>query len=206
MTGRQQRLGLAALAAVAILVLSELFPRAFPRGFLAQGALLGCQSGLLALGLVLVYRTTRVINFSYGAMGSLAAEVGVFAAEKGVPWLLCVPMAIATGIGLGVVVERVMRRFVDAPRLVVTVATIGLLQVFVGLQFVIPFIGKGELLPHTFHTTFSHLEFNIGNSLFYGDDLVAVAIVPLVLAGLSWFLLRTEAGTAVRAIAENPER
>ena len=193
-------------AAAALALLSQLFPGAWPRGFMAQGAVLGCQSGLLALGLVLVYRTTRVINFSYGAMGGFAAEVGVFAAEKGVPWLVCVPLGVAAGIGAGVAVERVMRRFVNAPRLVVTVATIGLLQVFVGLQFMIPFVGKGAVLPHTFHTTFSHVQFSIGNSLFYGDDLVAVAIVPVVLAGLSWFLLRTEAGTAVRAIAENPDR
>ena len=100
----------------AVLLLSELFPGAWPRGFIVQGAVFGCGVGLLALGLVLIYRTTRVINFSYGAMGSFAAEVGVFAFQSlGVPWLLSIVLAIATGIGCGVVVERMMRRFVDAP-------------------------------------------------------------------------------------------
>src|SRR5206468_2453175 len=118
-------------------------------------------------------------NFSYGAMGSFAAEVGVYAFQNsGVPWPLCIVLSIATGVGCGVVVERVMRRFVNAPRLVVTVATIGLLQVFVGLQFAIPFVGGGQPIVPGFETPFSSLHFNIGSSLFYGNDLLAVAVVP----------------------------
>jgi ABC-type branched-subunit amino acid transport system ATPase component/ABC-type branched-subunit amino acid transport system permease subunit len=207
MTGRARRIAVGAALAVAVLVLSELFPGAWPRGFIVQGAVFGCGVGLLALGLVLVYRTTRVINFSYGAMGSFAAEVGVFAFQSlHVPWLLSILLAIGTGIACGVVVERVMRRFVDAPRLVVTVATIGLLQVFVGLQFAIPFIGGGQLIVPGLETPLSSLHFTIGSSLFYGNDVLAVAIVPLVLGGLSWFLLGTEAGAGIRAIGENPER
>jgi ABC-type branched-subunit amino acid transport system ATPase component/ABC-type branched-subunit amino acid transport system permease subunit len=206
-TARGTRAALWAALAGLVLLLSELFPGAWPRGFIVQGLVFGCAAGLLALGLVLTYRTTRVINFSYGAMGSFAAEVGVFSFQEwGVPWPLAILVAIATGIASGVAVERLMRRFVGAPRLVVTVATIGLLQVFVGLQFMVPYFGGGPLVVPGFLTPFSDLHFSIGHTLFYGNDLLAVAVVPFVLAGLSWFLLGTEPGTAVRAIAENPER
>jgi ABC-type branched-subunit amino acid transport system ATPase component/ABC-type branched-subunit amino acid transport system permease subunit len=206
-SARAQRTGLWFALAGLVLLLSELFPGAWPRGFIVQGLVFGCAAGLLALGLVLTYRTTRVINFSYGAMGSFAAEVGVFSFQEwGVPWALAIAIAILVGIGSGVVVERVMRRFVNAPRLVVTVATIGLLQVFVGLQFMVPYFGGGPLVVPGFLTPFSDLHFSIGHTLFYGNDLLAVAVVPFLLAGLSWFLLGTEQGTAVRAIAENPER
>ena len=212
MTEQNRRLAVGASFAALLLILTQVAPDRFPLGFIAQGGVFGCEAGLLALGLVLTYRTTRVINFAYGAMGSFAAEVGVFAfLDVGVPWPIAVVLAVAAGIGAGVAVERVMRRFVNAPRLVVTVATIGLLQVFVGLQFALPFIGaqyfdRGTLIVTGFRTPLSDINFNVGSALFYGNDLLAVAIVPAVLLGLSWFLLRTEAGTAVRAIAENPER
>ena len=207
MTTSARRGALGAALVVAILILSEVFPGAWPRGFIVQGFVFGCATGLLALGLVLTYRTTKVINFSYGAMGSFAAEVGVFSfQELGVPWALAIVIAVGVGVATGVAVERVMRRFTGAPRLVVTVATIGLLQVFVGLQFIVPYVGGGQLVVPGLTTTFSRLNFSIGSSLFYGNDLLAVAVVPFVLGGLSWFLLGTESGTAVRAIAENPER
>ncbi len=101
------------------------------------------------------------------------------------PWPLAIVLAVAVGVGTGAAVARVMRRFTNAPRLVVTVATIGLLQVFVGLQFLIPFIGGGQLIVAGFLTPFSDFNFTIGHSLFYGNDVLAVAIVPFVLIGLS---------------------
>src|SRR4029453_7115027 len=55
--------GLAALMVVS--------PDTAPTGIVAKGALFGAATGLLAVGLVLTYQTTRVINFSYGAMGTL---------------------------------------------------------------------------------------------------------------------------------------
>jgi ABC-type branched-subunit amino acid transport system ATPase component/branched-subunit amino acid ABC-type transport system permease component len=207
MNPRRRPLVFAASLVIALWLLSEVFPHAWPKGQILQGVIFGASAGLLALGLVLVYRTTRVINFSYGAMGSFAAEVGVFAYHKfGLPWPVCVALAVAVGVGAGVAVERVMRRLVGAPRLVVTVATIGLLQLFTGLQFMVPFFGHGRPVETSFPTGLSKLHLTVGHSLFHGNDLLAVAIVPVVLIGLSWFLLGTEAGTAVRAIAENTDR
>jgi ABC-type branched-subunit amino acid transport system ATPase component/ABC-type branched-subunit amino acid transport system permease subunit len=194
-------------AGVVVALMTVVFPGAWPAGLVVQGAVFGASAGLLALGLVLVYRTTRVINLSYGAMGAFAAEVGVFAYGKlHVPWGLCIVLAVAAGAGAGVGVDALLRRFDHAPRLVVTVATIGLLQVFTALQFGLPYLLHGSLVVPPFSTGLSHLRFAIGHTPFHGNDLLAVALVPFALAGLSWFLLGSETGTAVRAMAENSER
>src|SRR6266550_3809774 len=101
-----------------------------PPGVIVLGCVLGAVTGLLAVGLVLVYRTTRVVNFAYGAMGGLGATLGIeLYLAKGLPW----PAAIA------VAVDRVViRRFSNSSRLVLTVATIGLAQVLGGAEVLLP--------------------------------------------------------------------
>ena len=74
---------------------------------------------------MLTYRTTRIINFSYGAMGTLGGGLAAGLAEgQGWNWGQAAVVGIAAGVVIGAVVERfVIRRFANAPRLVLTVAT-----------------------------------------------------------------------------------
>jgi ABC-type branched-subunit amino acid transport system ATPase component/branched-subunit amino acid ABC-type transport system permease component len=179
-----------------------------PPGVLVLGCVFGAVTGLLAVGLVLVYRTTRVVNFAYGAMGGLPASLGVeLYLAKGVPWPMAAVLAVASGVVIGVAVERiVIRRFATASRLVLTVATIGLAQVLGGAEMLVPVLfGRSPLVP-AFATPLTRLQFDIHPLVLTGNDLLIVAVVPAVLAALSWFLLRTDEGRAVRAIAENTER
>jgi ABC-type branched-subunit amino acid transport system ATPase component/ABC-type branched-subunit amino acid transport system permease subunit len=57
-----------------------------------------------------------------------------------------------------------------------------------------------------FSTPLSGAHVRIHPVIFTGDDVLVVAVVPLVLGGLGWFLLRTDAGVAVRAVPDNSER
>ncbi len=203
---RAPALILAALLAAA--ALNAVDGRTFPPGVLLQGAELGAVNGLLALGLVLTYRANRVINFSYGAMGAAAGTFGVMLnLGHHVNWFLCVLVGIVLGGLLGAAVDVfVMRRFFNAPRLVVTVATIGLAQVLGGIQLLEPGWLGGPPLVGGFQTPLSSHHVLIHPVLFNGDDLLIAAVVPLVLAGLGWFLLRTDAGVAVRSVADNSDR
>src|SRR2546429_6413937 len=179
-----------------------------PLGVIVLGCILGTVTGLLAVGLVLVYRTTRVVNFAYGAMGGLPASIGIeLYLAKGVPWPIAALLAVAAGVVTGLAVERiVIRRFSNASRLVLTVATIGLAQVLGGAEVLVPVLfGRSPLVP-AFPTPFTRLQFDIHPLVLTGNDLLIVAVVPVVLTALSWFLLRTDEGRAVRAIAENTER
>src|SRR5581483_8417103 len=99
------------------------------------------------------------------------------------PW----PAAVPAGIGLGVVgaavTERVVLRRLDrSPRLVVTVATIGVAQLFAAGQAVTPKLLGGPVLVGAFRTPLTHLGGPVGPLFISGDDLVLAAFAPLVLA------------------------
>ncbi|MCK4178026.1 ATP-binding cassette domain-containing protein [Aciditerrimonas ferrireducens] len=198
--------GLAGALVLAVVVANAL-PRVAPGGVLLEGAEYGAVEGLLAMGLVLTYRASRIVNFAYGAMGSLAATAGVelFLADH-VNWLACLVLAVLFGGLVGLGVDAVLRRFTDAPRLVVTVATIGLAQGLGGLQLLLPRWIGGPTLIGGFSTFLSRAHVEVFPVLFTGNDLVIALAVPLVLLGLSVFLLRTDAGAAIRAVADNRDR
>src|SRR3954470_2918165 len=92
-----------------------------------DGLVSGLVFGLLAMGIVLVYRATRVINFAVGNMGLIGA--GLFAlmvAQYDVPYWIAAIAALAAGTLYGAIIELVViRRLFTAPRVIVLVATIG---------------------------------------------------------------------------------
>src|SRR5947209_1051663 len=99
------------------------------------GLIVGTSYGLLAIGLVLVYRSSRVINFAHGNIGAFAAALfGVVIVKSHIPYYVALPMVAVVGAGVGVGTEvAVMRRLRKAPPIVKLVATIGVasfLQVF----------------------------------------------------------------------------
>jgi ABC-type branched-subunit amino acid transport system ATPase component/ABC-type branched-subunit amino acid transport system permease subunit len=205
-----QRRGLVATAVVVatLLVLTAVVPHEVPLGSVLYGVIYGSLNGLLAIGLVLLYRLTRAINFAYGAMGGVAAAAGasLFLGHHW-PWPLAVLVALLIGAvvggGVGLLVNW---RFAKAPRMMLTLFTIGLTQLFGGLAFLLPKWLHGPTLITSFRTPLSSLHFEVNPVVFTGNDLVVIVAVPVVVALVSWFLLGTDAGRAVRAIADNADR
>jgi ABC-type branched-subunit amino acid transport system ATPase component/ABC-type branched-subunit amino acid transport system permease subunit len=194
-----------------------LFPDTFPLEVTLIGALFGAASGLMAVGLVLTYRTTRIVNFAYGSMGGFCAMVAVALNQGeadiggftvgGLPWAAALAIGIGLGMVVGALVERlVIRRFVRSPRLVLTVATIGLAQVFAALMLFLPgWFNLPAVIPR-FDTPLTDSYVTLGNQPFDGNDFLLVGLIPLILAGLILFLRSTDAGMAVRGMAENMDR
>lgn len=184
-------------------------PERSPAAVVLIGAVLGTVTGLLAMGLVLIYRSDRIINFAYGSMGGVGGVLGInlFLRSK-IPYLLALLIGVATGIAVGAAVQRiVIRRFSRSSRLVLTVATIGLAQVLGGMELLIPvwlFNSSGVVLGG--YDTPLDLRARLDPVIFTGDHMLIVVAVPLAVAGLLWFLLRTDAGVAIRGAAENNER
>src|SRR4051812_46996216 len=181
--------------------------RRAPAGIVAQGIVYGTTYGLGALGLVLIYRANRFINFAHGALGSLVGVLCIgMVLEHGMSYWLMLPIAIVVGALIGALTEfTVIRRFQNSTRLVLTVASIGLAQLLGGLEL----LGSQKIGFTSLVGGFSaplDVHYKFDGVTFGGDEMMIIAIVPLVIMFLAWFLLRTDAGIGVRAAAENVDR
>src|SRR5215207_10793767 len=99
-----------------------------PAGVFVRGVTVGLLSALAALGLALVYRANRIVNFAQTDLGSVPTTLGVYLITfGGLSYWLALGVSFVAAIVVGALVELVViRRFFDAPRLILTVATIGL--------------------------------------------------------------------------------
>ncbi len=172
----------------------------------AIGCIRGLIIALIAMGIVLVYRSSRVINFAVGALGvPAAALVGVMAGAHGWPYWLALLAALVVGTLVGALVElSVIRRLFRAPRVIVLVATIGVAQLAQAITLALPEYRTGSLsaaFPTPFSTTW-HLP---GKVVLGPGQLMALCIVPLVTVALWWGLGHTAFGESVRASSANPE-
>jgi ABC-type branched-subunit amino acid transport system permease subunit len=200
---------------VVVLFGKVIFPRfadaiSVPNGAYLQGFIVGSLSALLAIGLILIYRSNRIINFAQGALGAVAATLAnqLFLIYH-VPYVIALLTGVAAGIACSLFVEwAIIRRFAKAPRLILTVATIGVAQL----------LGIIELLPQALNTDFTRAHeagrfrspftsrFGFGGYEFTADHIIVLVLVPFILVGLAFFFTRSRYGVAARAVAENEER
>jgi branched-chain amino acid transport system permease protein len=181
-----------------------------PLGVMAFGAIVGLLYAMVAFGLILIYRANRIINFAQAEMGAVSAVMAVLLLKiHHVPYLVALLIAIVSAVVSGWVVELVVvRRFARAPRLVLSVATIGVALLFAVIQFYLPQWFSGRLLvdPTPPKTPLSHLHFTIHPVIFDGNALFIVVVAALVVIGLTLFFRLTDLGIAIRASAENADR
>ena len=157
---------------------------------------------LAALGLNVIFKTSNVVNFAYGAMATVVALL-VWTAHTslGLPTAAAWVLAIGGGAALGGATESgFMRRVAGTPPIVSIVMTIGLLLLVEGLAGVI--WGYG---PKTVPTVISGPSIAIGPVSVDRNDLFVGAFAVAVTLALNLFYQRTRLGLAVRAVAEDPE-
>ena len=174
-----------------------------PGSVVIEGIILGLNYGLLALGLVLIYRTSRVLNFAQGQLGVVAAVLLVkLHYDYGIWYWAALVTALAVAAGAGAVSELVLRRLFDRPRVMVMIATVGLSQVLY-LFTVLPFVRPKKLF-RAFPVPI-HLTFHVGGYLFQPGDVLTLIVAPAVAVALAVFIRRSHWGLTMRAMAENTE-
>jgi branched-chain amino acid transport system permease protein len=181
-------------------------------GSVTSGVATGALYGLIAVGLILIYRTNRIINFAVGAIGAFPASLAaLLVAIKGWNYWLVLPIVLIGGPLIGAFVDVcIIRRFANAPRLIVTVATIGVAQILAYATLYVPrWLGSEEgieiqrlLTP----ATKFRVSDKFGVTVFTGDYIVAIVVVALMALGLGLFFRYTRMGIALRASAENADR
>jgi branched-chain amino acid transport system permease protein len=154
----------------------------------------------LALALVIIYRSTRVINFAQGEMATFTTFVALSLMNHGLSFWAAFPIVLAIAFAGGVAIERVIIRPVEsAPTLTIVIVTLGLALLLNGLTSVI--WGGGE---RQFHGPFSTRTFDVAGVPFSVQDVGIVVVSFVLVALLGLFFRYTKLGLGMRAAALNP--
>jgi len=174
------------------------------------GLSVGAVFALAALGIVLIYRVTGVLNFAHGAMGMFSTFVAwqVFYGypHPGMPSWAVTAEAILAGLGfalvLGLVLELLVFRWVRSrPQIVKAVITIGVL---LALQSAASLIWKNNQYHLPIYLAPQDLTRTIAG-VPIGANSVIIFVIALGLAfGLAAFLRWTAFGRSMRAVSDNP--
>ena len=143
-----------------------------------DGVVSGLVIGLLAMGIVLVYRATRVINFAVGSMGLVGASLlSLLVVNYDVPFWLAALAALVVGTLFGTFMELiVIRRLFTAPRVIVLVATTGISGLALAITFAYPELTN---LSAAYPTATNGVWYVAGIRI-DGTELSILVAVPLV--------------------------
>src|SRR6202021_1668011 len=170
---------------------------------LVNGVITGLSYGLLAMGLVLIYRTNRVLNFAQGQLGVVAAVFMVKCFyDFGFNYWFALILSIGLAAACGALSELVLRRLFNRPRVLVMVATIGLSQVLLALT-ALPFIRPKNLykpVPVPFN-----ISFTLGTTIFPPAEVPPLIVAPIVALALAFAVRSTSWGLTMRAMSENAD-
>jgi branched-chain amino acid transport system permease protein len=169
---------------------------------LVVGLVTGGIYGLYALGLVLVFRGSGVLNFAQAELGTFALFVAYeVIVVHGQPWLVGALVAVAVSMAMGLTFERLAVWPLRAsPRLTVAVGTIAMLSLLIALELTVfgpnpklldpPIAGAGVRIFEVFVTP---------------TQILSFAVVLVVGGALAAFLRFTDFGLSVQAAAQDQE-
>jgi branched-chain amino acid transport system permease protein len=166
------------------------------------GLALGSTYALVALGFVVIFKSTGVINFAQGGLLALGAYLGyTFSNNLALAFGVAIVLACATAALVGAGFERiVLRRMVGQPPFAVIMITIGLLFVLEPMVTAIwGFDNKQVRNPWNIQTV------QIGDLVFGVRDLWTIGLTAAVVAGFFVFFKYSSLGLAMRVTAFDPE-
>lgn len=170
--------------------------------FVIGGLGFGGIYALAALGLVLIFKTSGVVNFAFGAMATVVTLIlWSLLQHAGLPLAVAWVVAMIIAMAIGAVTEAtLLRRVEDSPVLIQIVLTLGLLVLIEGLAGVIWGYGP-KSIPQVLHGD----AVSIASFLITPNELFIIGLTLLV--GLVLFVVfeRTRTGLAMRAIAADRE-
>jgi ABC-type branched-subunit amino acid transport system ATPase component/ABC-type branched-subunit amino acid transport system permease subunit len=167
----------------------------------------GLTIGLLAVGLVLVYKSNRFLNLAQGQLGTLSALLlAKWVLDLGWSWWIAFLLAVIIGTTTGLVVERLLvRRLRQRTRspIRLLLLSLGVSQLLLALTY-IPVLGPNPNRVMPYPQPFSsHLR--IGGVVLSGMSVLTMLVVPVLVGVLAAFLRYSSLGKQIRAAANNPD-
>ncbi len=167
---------------------------------IVSGLIFGCVYGLAALGLVLIFRTTGVVNFAHGEMAMVSTFVGyTFFSQYELPYFGSFFLALLFAAAFGIVVYQVLMKYVSqAPHLNQLVLTLGLFLAFHGVAGLI----WGHT-PSSFPEAVTGSAFEVWGFFITPNELFILGVTVLLTVGLFLLFRYTRVGLAMRASSQD---
>lgn len=166
-----------------------------------SGMVVGSIYALAALGIVLIYKSSRVLNLAHGQI--IAA--GTFITYALTVWV-SIPIFFSFLISmiitffLAMSVEKIfLRRLIGEPIISVIMVTIGLSSILDGLIYLTPFGSENFSFP----TFLPQTPLMVGGVSISWTQLVGLIITAILIGGFSWFFKKSTVGISMRAVSDD---
>lgn len=167
----------------------------------ASGIVVGSIYALAALGFVLIYKSSRVLNIAHGQIIAAGAFITyALTVWVGIPIYISFLISLIITFFLAMSVERIfLRRLIGEPIISVIMVTIGLMSILDGLIYMTPFGAENFSFPEFLPKT----PISVGGVSISWTQLVGVIITAILIAGFTWFFKRSTLGISMRAVSDD---
>ena len=166
-----------------------------------SGIVVGSIYALSALGFVLIYKSSRVLNIAHGQIIAGGAFITyALTVWAGVPIVAALVLSIVITFFLAMSVERVfLRRLIGEPIISVIMVTIGLMSILNGIIYLTPFGTEN----YSFPTFLPATPVSLGGVSISWTQLVGVIITVVMIGAFSWFFKKSTLGISMRAVSDD---
>ncbi len=166
-----------------------------------SGIVVGSIYALSALGFVLIYKSSRVLNIAHGQIIAAGAFITyALTVWAGIPIVISFLLSVAITFLLAMSVERIfLRRLIGEPIISVIMVTIGLMSIIDGLVYLTPFGTENFSFPAFLPKT----PITFGGVSISWTQLVGVIITTILIGSFSWFFKRSTIGVSMRAVSDD---
>ena len=167
---------------------------------LVLGLIAGGIYALFAVGIVLVFRGSGVLNFAQGEIGTAALLAAYVVVHNGAPWIVGAVVALVTAALLGGAFEfLVVRRMISSDPVSTAVASVGLTLTLVTIEIL--YVGGDVAILDNPFTSGQE----VAGVIVYAHQVLAVVLALALGFGLQRLLRRTDFGLGILAAAQDPD-
>lgn len=164
-----------------------------------DGLVIGALYALVGLGVVIVYRATRILNFAQGGVATTAGYLASILGDRlGLPYVVCLAVAVTAGLAIGGLIGALMTYgFPRAGALEKSVATLG-------IAFVLTWLNRSLFgdIPQTVPQVFASY-IAVAGVVIPGHGIYVIAVALVAIAFAMWLVNRTRLGLAMRALSQD---
>jgi branched-chain amino acid transport system permease protein len=166
-----------------------------------SGIVVGSIYALAALGFVLIYKSSKVLNIAHGQIIAAGAFIAyALTGWVGIPIYISFLLSMVITFFLAMSVERIfLRRLIGEPIISVIMVTIGLMSIIDGLIFLTPFGSVNFSFPRFLPQDL----ISFGGVSISWTQLVGVIVTAIMIGGFSWFFKKSTVGISMRAVSDD---